>query len=193
MSACLWGGGAFALALVALPSLLNQRNLMAAAEISRRYLRMAGYAALVLAITSVFNLKTYTGSLSALWNTSYGLVVLSKMLLFYFLVLLWAFNRFISVPLLRHVSGTRLEAPGPAGKIIDVLLARFRHHITGPAGLIFRRILLAEALLMAVVFFSSAVLKHQAAPPLEREGVKLEQQERISDSVPRGINKGRRF
>jgi putative copper export protein len=178
LTASLWGGGAFALALVALPALLKQGNMAAAAETSRRYLRMTGYTALVLLITSVINLKMYVGSFSSLWKTSYGWVVLSKMLLFYFLVLLWAFNRFISVPILQHVSSTRLEGPGAAGKMMEVLLARFRHQVTGPISLIFGRIVLAEAILLALVFFGAAVLKHQAPPTAAKEDIKLEEQEK---------------
>ncbi len=170
LASSLWGGGVLVLALVILPSLLARGDLLNLAEVSRRFSRVAGFAVLVLLLAALYNVRVYVGEFKALWTTGYGLTVVAKMILLYFLLLIGAFNRYVSLPFLLHVAGGRLEPPGAVGRVIGLLLDRFRQHLTAPVTLIFRKALLIEAVLMAAVLLAAAALKHQTPASHLRHG-----------------------
>ena len=188
LAASLWVGGVFVLALVVLPSSLVRGDLMTIAETSRIFSRLAGFAVLVLLLTAVYNLRVNVGEFKALWSTSYGLTVMAKIFLLYLLILTGAFNRYVSVPLLLHVAGGRLEPPGPVGRFIGILLDNFRRHLTVPVTLIFGKALLIEAALMAAVLLCAAALKHQTpankvVPPAKEQ---IERMTLTVEEVPGG-------
>ena len=81
-------------------------------------------------LTAIYNLRVYVGEFSGLWKTTYGMTVLAKMLLLYFLLLLGALNRYLSLPLLEHVAGGRFAGKGLVVRLIDRVLAGVRGHIS---------------------------------------------------------------
>lgn len=164
LAACLWGGGLLVLSLVILPSLIRRADMIMMAGISRRFSRVAGYAVLILLLTALYNARTYVGSFEALWKTRYGLIVLAKMLLLYFLLLLGAFNRYMSVPLLGHAAGLRLEGPGLIGHVAVRAFDSLRGYLSGHLAALYGKIVLIEAALMIGVLLCAATLRHQTPP-----------------------------
>lgn len=161
LSASAWGGGLLVLSLVILPPLIKRADMITMAEISRRFSRIAGFAVVIIVLTALYNARTYVGDFSALWKTTYGLTVIAKMVLLYFLILLGAFNRYVSVPLLQHVAGSRIEGPGLIAHIAGTAFDRARGYISGHIALLFGKIVLVEAMLMVLVFLCAAGLKHE--------------------------------
>ena len=90
------------LSLVILPNLARAGDQKATliADIARRFPRLAGVAVGIIAITAIYNAWSYVGSFGPAWKSPYGLTVLAKIVIFFLLVLLGAFNRYVSVPLL---------------------------------------------------------------------------------------------
>lgn len=168
VAASLWGGGVFVLALIILPPLVRSGNIMIIADVSRMFTRVTGAAVAVVLLTALFNIKIYAGSFEALWNTAYGLTMLAKIILLYFLLLVGAFNRYVAVPMLQHVSGTRVDGPGLLGRVIGALFVGIRDYLGGPVTLLFRKALLIEAILMSALLICSSVLKHQDPPAFKK-------------------------
>lgn len=161
LAASAWGGGLLVLSLVILPPLVKRGDMITMAEISRRFSFMAGYAVVIIVLTAVYNARTYVGDFSALWKAPYGLTVVAKMVLLYFLILLGGFNRYVSVPLLQHVAGSRIEGPGLIAHIAGTAFDRVRGYISGHIAMLFGKIVLIEATLMVLIFLCAAGLKHE--------------------------------
>ena len=104
LAASVWGGGLFALAVI-LPLFIKQADRTSIARVAGRFSRIAGYAVGVIAITSLYNAWSYVGSFAAFWKTAYGLTAQRRFSYSVVLIQFAAFNRYVSVPLLREKAG----------------------------------------------------------------------------------------
>ncbi len=161
LAASVWGGGLLVLAAVILPLLIRQGSIALIAAASAHFSRLAGFAVAVLVVTALYNARIEAGSFESLWKSSYGMTILAKMVLLYFLLLIGAFNRYVGVPLLVRLGGGRLGGAGIEGLLVSRLFNRFHSYISGSLAEVFHRIVTVEALIMAVVFFAAASLKHE--------------------------------
>jgi copper resistance protein D len=104
LSVSVWGGGLMALSIVALPKIIGlheqQRELIA--YIARRFSRLAGISLCAIVITATYNAWIQVGSFRGLWQTSYGRIIIVKILLLLMLIILGASNRYIRIPLLHN-------------------------------------------------------------------------------------------
>jgi putative copper export protein len=161
LSACIWGGGVFVLALLAAPRLHRQTDRIVIAEASWKFSRIAGYVVLLLLFTALYNARFHVGRFDALWSTAYGGTVAVKIFLLYVLLLVGGFNRYVNIPMLQQISGRRLEGPGGFGRAIGFLLDAFRPYLSEPVSLLFRKTLIIEVVFIAAVFLCAAMLRHE--------------------------------
>jgi putative copper export protein len=98
--ALMWVGGIFVLSFLVLPEVseLSKQAFHALAGQVVSFSRVAGIAVLFVVLTALYNVVIYVGSIKALMSTSYGLTILTKIALLVLLLLLAAYNRYISVP-----------------------------------------------------------------------------------------------
>ncbi|MGC1455875.1 MAG: CopD family protein [Nitrospirota bacterium] len=163
LAAGVWGGGLFALSLVVLPKLTRAADQAAAslADVARRFSRLAGVAVGVIAITAIYNAWSYVGSFGPAWKSPYGLTVLAKIIIFLLLVLLGAFNRYVSVPLLIEWGGASFSERVMVPRVANHFLSRFLRDRRGMAiALLFKRTVRIEALLMVGALLCAAMLRH---------------------------------
>jgi putative copper resistance protein D len=164
LAASVWGGGLFALALVILPNLAKAGNRAAAltADVARRFSRIAGISVGLIVITAGYNAWSYVGSLGALWQSPYGRTVLAKGILFSLLILIGAFNRYVSVPLLLEWGEASRTGRGMITRGASHFPLRyFRDHDGNSLAVRFKRIVRGEALLMMGVLLCAALLRHE--------------------------------
>jgi putative copper resistance protein D len=104
LSGSIWGGTLMALSIVVLPKMieLSEHRRALIAYIARRFSRLAGITLGAIIVTATYNAWTQVGSYRALWETSYGQIVIAKILLLLMLMTLGASNRYISLPLLHN-------------------------------------------------------------------------------------------
>lgn len=142
MAASVWGGGLIALSLVVFPSVSglpgDRRKYFA--DIAVRFSGLAGVALLIVVITAAYQGWTEVGSLRALVETAYGKIIMVKILFAALLVTLAASNRYISIPSIVGLSGSREES--------DRALSRLVHKVR------------AEALIIAALLVCTAFLIH---------------------------------
>ena len=97
VAASAWVGGLLALAVVIFRS--EPRWPPAAlAIVAPRFSRLAGACLLVVVLTGSYNAWAQLGALSRLWTTTYGGVLIVKLLLVAVLIGLGAVNRYVAVP-----------------------------------------------------------------------------------------------
>jgi putative copper resistance protein D len=162
LAASLWGGGLFALSIIILPILIKQEERISIARVAGRFSRLAGYAVGVIAVTSLYNAWSYVGSFAALLKSAYGLTVLAKIILLFFLIQFGAFNRYVSVPLLREGAGISPARRGIIDRFAHKLLSPVRrkqdqHHSESR----FLRIVRIEAVLVVAALLCAALLRHE--------------------------------
>jgi putative copper resistance protein D len=162
LAASVWGGGLFALAVIILPRFIKQDDWTAIARAAGRFSRIAGYAVGVIAVTSLYNAWSYVGSFAALLKSAYGLTVLAKIILLFFLIQFGAFNRYVSVPLLRERAGMSPARRGVIDRFAHKLLSPVRrkqdqHHSASR----FLRIVRIEAVLVVAALLCAALLRHE--------------------------------
>ncbi len=158
-----WGGGLFALSLVVLLKLTRAADQAAAslADVAQRFSRLAGYAVAVIAITAIYNAWSYVGSFGPAWKSPYGMTVLAKIVIFLLLVLLGAFNRYISVPLLIEWGGSSFPGLGMIDRFTNRFLSRSLRDRAGKSiAFLFMRAVRVEALLMVLALLCAAMLRH---------------------------------
>lgn len=116
VAAAVWTGGLFGLALVIL-----RRGLLvpalSLALIARRFSRLAAVCLIAVVLTGICNAWWQLGEVSRLWNTSYGRVLLVKLLVVGGLVWLGAINRYVIIPRLSVDRGPR----GIGGRLFRIL------------------------------------------------------------------------
>ena len=164
LAAGVWGGGLFTLSLVILPNLTRGGDRTAAliADAAGRFSRIAGFAVGIIAITALYNAWSYVGSFEAIWTSPYGWTVLAKFILFFLLLNLGAFNRYVSVPLLLQWSGTSRADGGMIARIASHLFSRYFRNPDGlRSSFRFRRIVRIEALLVLGALLCAAMLRHE--------------------------------
>src|SRR5208283_5582413 len=163
LAASFWGGGLIVLSIAVLPKLVTPDDHVAPllAGVAGRFSRMSGIAVGIIAITALYNYLVYVSSFEALWKTPYGLTVVAKIIMFFILVKLGAFNRYINVPLFQEWAG---ESAGRRKPITRLALRLFpRLHLAGNGYAIARRFMhsiRAEAVLIACLLLCAALLRH---------------------------------
>ena len=155
LGAGIWMGGLFALALVLL-RVGSPWSDTVDATVARRFSRLAGVCLSVVVLSGAYNGWTQVRVWAALWTTTYGQVLLAKILFVLLAALLGAVNRFAILPgfdvtrrswLSAHVAAmaSRVTCVRPGVSPDHV---RFR----------LRRIVIMEAALGLVILMSTAVL-----------------------------------
>lgn len=164
LAACLWGGGLMVLSVSVLPNLIGRAEGSAPliARVANRFSAMAGIAVGIIALSALYNLWYYVRIAEALWKTPYGLTVIAKIILFFVLINLGAFNRYVNVPLLREWAGGGAESRTLIGRIVLKFFARLVRSRDGRRiALRFKRSVGVEALLIIGVLFCAALLRHE--------------------------------
>lgn len=104
LSASVWGGGLMVLSIVVLPKMVepSEQRWELIVHIASRFSTLAGIVLCAILVTATYNAWIQVGSFRALWETSYGKIIIAKILLLLILMILGASNRFISIPLLHN-------------------------------------------------------------------------------------------
>jgi putative copper export protein len=164
LAASVWGGGLFVLSMAILPKIVKPGDHSARliADVAGRFSKIAGLAVGIIVLTALYNEWVYVGSFEALLKTPYGRTVIVKIFLFFLLLNLGGFNRYISVPLLQEWAGISPDNRG----IIHRIAAQFRTRFLGsPKGdriaLRFMHSVRVEAFLMIAVMLCAASLRHE--------------------------------
>ena len=110
-----WVGGLvhFALALTCLNGL--KHNLKFLAELVRRFSSLAVVSVGVIGLTGLYSLLLEVGTLSALFSTGYGVLVLAKIVLFTPMIVLGGLNQF---KVYNGLTGTNPSSPTNSGSLI---------------------------------------------------------------------------
>jgi copper resistance protein D len=165
MAASVWGGGLLALSTAILPRVINLpgRRQMVIADIASRFSTLVGIALGALVVTATYNAWLEVGSLQALWETSYGQIVIVKILLLITLMALGASNRYISVPLLRRWAGHTLAEKGFFYRLIAApYISRFNLNPTeSHIARWFTRKVWLEGIIILVVLICTGFLLHE--------------------------------
>jgi copper resistance protein D len=166
MASSLWGGGLFALSIAILPAVfrLPTRRRQCIATIAQRFSILAGVTLAGVLLTGLYNAWAQLGTIRALWEVSYGRMLLVKLLLVIPLVAFGASNHYISVPLLRRWSAR----PGPRRarwRILVVIQRRATGQGRPRAVRLIRRFarkVRAEVILVVGILICTALLLHGA-------------------------------
>ncbi len=165
LAASAWGGGLMVLSAFILPDFKAQKKPSSPAMIAMtvgRFSAMAGFAVAIVAVTALYNAWFYVGSVDALLKAPYGWVVLTKIIVFFILVNLGAFNRYVSVPLFQEQAGVSVEHRGIFTRIVLRLFPRFQLGGDGDRILIrFAHSVRVEAVLIVVILLCAALLRHE--------------------------------
>jgi putative copper resistance protein D len=163
VAASVWGGGLFVLSVAILPEIIRPHDLPAPllASVASRFSRMAGIAVGVLALTALYNAWLHVGSLEGLWLTPYGGTVIIKILLFFLLINLGAFNRYVSVPMLQQLGGIDPGRRGIIGRLAVRIMPGQGCQDAHSAGLRFMQSVRTEAVLIAIILLFAALLVQQ--------------------------------
>jgi putative copper export protein len=164
IAACLWGGGLMVLTFSVLPGLIGREGVPAPliSRVADRFSTMAGVSVAMIAMTAVYNFLIDVRSVRAMAETPYGLVAAAKILLFGIIINFGAFNRYVSVPLLREWAGGASEVTGAFDRFAARFFAPFRRNSRGPAAALrLKRLVGLETVLILVIFFFAALLRHE--------------------------------
>ncbi len=164
VAACLWGGGLMVLTFTVLPDLIGREHGSAAliSRVAGRFSVMAGVAVAMTLITAVYNFWFDVRTVTTMLQSTYGLVVVAKILLFGILINFGAFNRYVSVPLLQEWGGGSAEIKGAIDGIAGKFFAPFRRNRNGRVvALRFKRLVGLETVLILAVLLCAAVLRHE--------------------------------
>ncbi len=126
---------------------------------------IAGIAVFSVISTALYNALVYVGSVGALVHTSYGLTISAKITMLLLLLLLAAYNRYISVPSIGQIAGLNSLNIGSLSQFVKQFTSTFSLNKTGVDGLIFfKRAVRLEALLLLVLLFCAALLRRETPP-----------------------------
>jgi putative copper resistance protein D len=150
VAAMVWGGSLVVLSIEILPRMCNQsdRAARSIATIAKRLSRIAGLAVAFVAVTALYQEWAYGGSVQGLPGSAYGRIIIVKVVLFFLLLLLGAWNRYVSVPRLQARAGLETGPP---------VAARFRRTVA------FEAILFAAVLLCAALLRQEMPARHAAS------------------------------
>jgi len=178
LAASFWGGGLMVLSSAVLPKLTPSGERMAAriAGAARRFSVIAGAAVGVLVITALYNFWAYVRTASALSQTAYGLAVAAKIILFFVLINLGAFNRYVRVPLLQEWAGRPVGKEGFISRVANLFFTPFKRDLDGhELAVRFKRSVWVEASLVVMVLFCAGLLRHEI-PARHAEHMLMRQQ-----------------
>ncbi len=164
LGALVWAGGIFVLSTIILPrgSTLNSEAVRVIADHALRFSRLAGFAVSCVVLTALYNAVIYVGSVKALVNTSYGLTIAAKAALLFMLLLLAAYNRYVSVPNLAQQAGLEGVKTSFIARMMRQLLSRNSLQETGGNVLIhFKRAVRFEAILLLGLLLCASCLRHE--------------------------------
>lgn len=171
LAASVWGGSLLATAIAVRP--VFNRDPQAARRViattAYRLSQMAGIALAGVIATGICNAVRQINTISDLWNTAYGRILIVKLLLVFAMVALGAINRYLNLPYLRQWGGERtaeargqrrwrstgLRAPRPGPE----LTRRFWRKVA------------VEAVLVVAVIGCVAVLIHTMPPMVMPPGM----------------------
>lgn len=157
LAGSIWGGGLIVLSTLVLPILIKQSDRgSAVAYMAQRFSTIAGITLGIIAITATYNAWLEVGRLHALWETTYGQLIMVKVILLLILVVLGASNRYISVPLLQRLAGHSLPDQealhlNPFQRKLELVRAARR----------FMQKVWAESVIVILVLICTALLLHQ--------------------------------
>lgn len=164
VSASVWGGGLMVLSLVILPEIIKHQDIPAPllASVAGRFSRLAGAAVGVVAFTALYNAWLHLGSLRGLWLTAYGGMLVVKIVLFFLLVNLGAFNRYVSVPMLQQLGGVDPGRRGFTGSLaVRVMPVPKDYKDPRAAASRFLKIVRMETILIVIALLFAAILIQQ--------------------------------
>jgi putative copper resistance protein D len=166
MASSLWGGGLFALSIAILPAAfrLPTRRRQCIATIAQRFSTLAGVTLAGVLLTGLYNAWAQLGTIRALWEVSYGRMLLVKLLLVIPLVAFGASNHYTSVPLLRRWSA-RPSPRRAQPRLLGVIQRRATSQGWPRAVRLIRRFarkVRAEVILVVGILICTALLLHGA-------------------------------
>lgn len=165
LAVLVWGGGFAALSLAILKGDESEREESAplAAESVSRFSRAAGCAVALVAATAAYNTAVNMGDLDEMMATSYGWIIAGKSVLFLVLLEFGVYNRYVCIPALRQWGGLAPLRRSLVGRVVETLVAPLGRLPDG--GHVVRKMrasLRFEAVLVAVMLFLAAMLRHEA-------------------------------
>jgi len=108
-SACAWGGSVILYAFIVRK--LNNSH-YAVGDTAQRLTSIATSALVTVLVTGLINAWLRLTTLDLLWTSDYGLVLLTKLLFVFFMMIIGATNRFILIPaLLKQESHNQIGSP----------------------------------------------------------------------------------
>jgi hypothetical protein len=120
-----------------------------------------GIAVFAVVLTAFYNALVYVGSVEPLVRTSYGLTVSAKLVLLFLLLLLAAYNRYVSVPTLGKLVGIDSVKSNFLSHLVTKIYSIFSSNKTEVNAFIFlKRAVRLEALLLGLLF-CAALLRHE--------------------------------
>ncbi len=164
LGASAWGGGLMVLSVSVLPDFLGGKKPSPEliAIVAGRFSAMAGFAVAMVGATAIYNAWIYVGGINALLKAPYGWTVLTKIILFFVLINLGAFNRYVSVPLLQEQAGVSTERRGIFTRIAMRLFPRFQAGGDSDRILVrFARSVRIEAVFIIGILLCAALLRHE--------------------------------
>jgi putative copper export protein len=162
--ALVWAGGIFVLSFVILPrgSDLSIQVFHTLVRRTTRFSGIVGIAVFSVVLTALYNALVYVGSVRALVHTSYGLTIATKTALLFLLLLLAAYNRYVSVPSLGQLAGLDAAKTGFLSRPVKQFFSSFLLNKTGVDILIFfKRAVRLEAFLLLGLLLCAALLRHE--------------------------------
>jgi putative copper export protein len=164
LGALVWGGGIFLLSFVILPrgSDLSSQVFRTLVRHTARFSSIAGIAVFSVVLTALYNALVYVGSVQALVRTSYGLTIATKTALLFLLLLLAAYNRYVSVPRLGQLAGLDAAKTGFLSRLVKQFYSSFSLNKTGVDVItFFKRVVRLEAFLLLGLLLCAALLRHE--------------------------------
>lgn len=159
-----WAGGIFVLSFVLLPRAtgVNGEALNILAGRVMRFSRLAGIFVFFIVVTALYNAVVYVGSLEALLRTSYGRTIAVKTALLFLLLVLAAYNRYVSVPNLGQAAELNTAKMNILARRINQGYSTLSLNRAGTATFIyFKHAVRIEAFLLLSLLFCAALLRHE--------------------------------
>jgi putative copper export protein len=165
LGALVWAGGIFVFTVSFVPK-GPDLDVQLINTFSRRVVWFSGIASIAfigVALTALYNVVMYVGSVNALVKTPYGLTVAGKAALLFMLLLPAAYNRYLCVPNLVQSSGLTYTAESNS---LSRLASRFFSILSmrpeaGAPIKYFRRAIRFEAILLLGLLLGAAFLRHE--------------------------------
>lgn len=149
-----WGGGLLVLSTTVFPTITEpDEHPGVIADIGGGFSRIAGASVGIVALSAFFNGRAFVGSFDALWRSPYGWTVTAKIILFFLLILLGAYNRYVALPFLHK------EATGNLAPLFVERFIPFPKFYPIAQEFVFR--VKVEALLIVAVLLCGSLLRHE--------------------------------